>query len=246
MRHPVGLVSITLLASWISSPLLAQDKFEVVEARIRSIAPEVSSIAVAETPIDGLLQVQVAGEIVYVTDDGKYLVQGKIVDLDTRSDITEAAKSGMRMEILKQIDTSGQITFAPADPVYELTVFTDIDCGYCRKLHSQIDSYNDLGIAIHYMAFPRAGIGSESYEKYVSVWCSDDQQKALTSAKAGNDPEPETCDNPVAEQYELGVELGVTGTPSLVTSDGKLFPGYVPPEALKQRLDNLYGNSAAD
>ena len=246
MRLPVRIVVNSLLTWSVALPVFAQDKFDVVEARIRSLAPNATSIAVAETPINGLLQVQVGGDIVYVSDDGKYLLQGKIVDLDTRDNLTEAAKSAMRKEILKQVDTTGQIRFAPTDPVYELTVFTDIDCGYCRKLHAQIQGYNELGIAINYMAFPRAGLGSESYEKYVSVWCADDQQTALTSAKAGMDPEPANCENPVAEQYNLGIELGVSGTPSLVTPEGNLFPGYVPPEALKERLDSLYGKTAAE
>ena len=243
MRLPVRIVVHSLLTWCVALPVLAQDKFDVVEARIRSLAPNASSIAVAETPINGLLQVQVGGDIVYVSDDGKYLIQGKIVDLDTRDDLTEAAKSAMRKEILKQVDPTQQIRFAPENPVYELTVFTDIDCGYCRKLHSQIEGYEELGIAVNYMAFPRAGLGSESYEKYVSVWCADDQQTALTSAKAGNDPEPLNCENPVAEQYNLGIALGVSGTPSLLTPEGKMFPGYVPPEALKERLDSLYGNA---
>jgi thiol:disulfide interchange protein DsbC len=118
-------------------------------------------------------------------------------------------------------------------------VFTDIDCGYCRKLHSQIDEYNKQGIAIHYMAFPRAGIGSHSYEKAVSVWCADDPRNALTQAKLGAEPDPLQCDNTIAQQYQLGVDLGVSGTPSLLTSAGQMIPGYVPPEQLRARLDQM-------
>jgi len=211
----------------------------VVELRIRELVPEAQSIAVSETPIKGILQVQINGDIVYATDDGKYLLQGRVVDLDTREDLTETAKADVRKELLKKMDTTRQITFAPAEPAHDLTVFTDIDCGYCRKLHSQMAEYNAQGIAIHYMAFPRAGLGSESYDKAVSVWCADNQQEALTSAKAGQDPEPKSCDNPVAEQYQVGIDLGVTGTPALLTSSGQLIPGYVPPETLRQRLDSM-------
>lgn len=245
MRRSGQIIAISLLASCASLPLFAQDKFELVEARIRSLAPTARSIAVSETPIDGLLQVQINGEIVYATDDGRYLLEGRVIDLDTRDDLTEQAKSTIRKEILDQVDASKQITFASADPVYDLTVFTDIDCGYCRKLHSQIDEYNKEGIAIHYMAFPRAGIGSESYDKAVSVWCAKDQQSALTNAKAGNDPEPLHCDNPVAGQYQLGIELGVSGTPALLTSSGMLIPGYVAPAALRARLDQISGVGGA-
>jgi len=210
-----------------------------VEARIRALAPQATSIAISETPVDGLLMVQIGGDIVYATADARYMVQGRLVDMETMEDLTEGAKSEVRRELLAHADTGSQITFAPSEPAYDLTVFTDIDCGYCRKLHSQIDDYNQQGIAIHYMAFPRAGIGSHSYDKAVSVWCAGDPRSALTQAKQGAEPDPAQCDNPIDEQYQLGRELGVTGTPSLLTADGQMIPGYVPPEQLRARLDQM-------
>jgi len=245
MRHTGQIIAISSLAFCASLPVFAQDKFELVEARMRALAPGARSIAVSETPIEHVLQVQINSDIVYATDDGKYLFQGRVIDLETRDDLTELAKSSLRKEILDHVDTSKEITFSPAKPLYDLTVFTDIDCGYCRKLHSQIAQYNEQGIAIHYMAFPRAGIGSVSYDKAVSVWCAKDQQSALTSAKAGKDPEPLQCENPVAEQYQLGLELGVSGTPALLTSTGQLIPGYMTPENLRAQLDQIYGASTA-
>lgn len=246
MRRSVQMIAMPAMALCASLPIFAQDQFDLVEERIRALAPTAESIAVSETPVAGILQVQVNGDIVYATADGKYLFQGRIIDLETRADLTEQAKAAQRLEVLKGLDVSQEITFAPADPVYDLTVFTDVDCGYCRKLHSQIAEYNQQGIAIHYMAFPRAGIGSASYDKFVSVWCADDQQAALTDAKAGNDPVSEQCDNPIAAQYELGMQLGVTGTPALLTADGTLIPGYVPPADLRQRLDSMSGVTAAN
>jgi len=245
MRSSIQLIVMLALLMCASLPVFAQDQYEQVEQRIRALAPAAESIAVSETPVQGILQVQVDSDIVYASADGKYLIQGRIIDLDTRADLTEQAKAGQRLELLKDIDVKQEISFAPADPVYELTVFTDVDCGYCRKLHSQMAEYNQQGIAIHYMAFPRSGIGSPSYDKFVSIWCSDDQQTALTNAKAGNDPVPEQCENPVAAQYELGIQLGVTGTPALLTADGTLIPGYVPPADLRQRLDTMAGVTAA-
>ena len=239
MLRSVSLFALLTAALWSTVPVFAQDKFELVESRIRALAPDARSIAVAETPIDGILQVQINGDIVYATDDGKYLLQGRVINLETKEDLTETSKSTLRKEILDQVDSSKQIAFSPEEPAYELMVFTDIDCGYCRKLHSQMAEYNEQGIAINYMAFPRAGIGSASYDKAVSVWCADDQQEALTTAKAGTDPEKEQCDNPVAEQYQLGIELGVTGTPALLTASGQLIPGYVPPATLRERLDEM-------
>ncbi|MDT8320354.1 MAG: DsbC family protein [Xanthomonadales bacterium] len=241
MRHLKVLLAGLLLGA--SLAVVADEDYSAVEEQIRTLAPSAHSIAISETPIDGLLMVQVMGDILYATADGKYLIQGRVIDMKTREDLTEAAKADVRRELLAGIDTSKQITFAPEKPAYDLLVFTDIDCGYCRKLHGQMAAYNEQGIAIHYMAFPRAGIGSRSYEKAVSVWCADDQQQAMTLAKQGADPDPLQCQNPVAEQYQLGKELGVTGTPALMTMSGQLIPGYVPPAQLRERLDLLAAGS---
>lgn len=238
MRHWItGLTGVLLALSQTVSA--AEVDYSNVEARIRALAPQAASIAISETPIEGLLMVQVGGDVVYATADGRYMVQGRVIDMDTREDLTESAKSDVRRELLAKADTNGQITFAPADTKYDLTVFTDIDCGYCRKLHAQIDEYNQQGIAIHYMAFPRAGVGSHSFDKAVSVWCASDQRNAMTQAKLGAEPEPAQCDNPIEEQYQLGRDLGVTGTPSLLTADGQMIPGYVPPEQLRARLEQM-------
>ena len=237
MKYFTTIISGLLLTAPLTA--LAQDDYSAVEERVRTLAPNAKSIAVSETPIEGILMVQVGGEIVYMTADGNYMIQGRVVNMDTREDLTESAKSEVRRELIVGIDTTKQITFSPEEPAYDLTVFTDIDCGYCRKLHAQVDAYNENGIAIHYMAFPRAGIGSRSYEKFVAVWCADDQQEAMTQAKLGGEPDPDQCDNPIAEQYELGTALGVTGTPALLTADGTLIPGYVPPEKLRERLDKM-------
>jgi thiol:disulfide interchange protein DsbC len=234
-----ALVAISLAA------VAADTDFSEVEQSIRSLAPGATSIAISETPIEGLLMVQIEGDIVYATSDGKYLIQGRVLDMETREDLTEAAKAQVRRDLLAKVDTGSQITFAPAEPKYDLMVFTDIDCGYCRKLHAEIDQYNEQGIAIHYMAFPRAGVGSHSYDKAVSVWCAGNQRDALTQAKLGAEPDPAQCDNPIDEQYALGRELGVTGTPSLLTSAGQMIPGYVPPEQLRARLDQMAASVAA-
>jgi len=219
--------------------------YDSVEAKLRTIAPHATVIALSNTPISGLLQAQVNNEIIYVSSDGKYVLQGNLIDIDSRTNLTNKAMEVVRKDLLTDLDPSQEITFAPKDPKFNLLVFTDIDCAYCRKLHSQIDDYMKQGIAIHYLAFPRAGIGSHSYDKFVSVWCADDQKKALTDAKLGNEPKPLQCDNPVSEQYELGRKLGVSGTPALVTMDGTLIPGYMPPEQLKERLAQIQADDSA-
>lgn len=234
--YSLGISAVLLAASLTAA---ADEDFSAVEGQIRALAPQAKSIAISETPIDNLLMVQIDGDIVYATADGKYLVQGRVIDMATREDLTEGAKAEVRRDLLASVDASQQITFAPEKPAYDLMVFTDIDCGYCRKLHAQMEEYNAQGIAIHYMAFPRAGVGSVSFEKAVSVWCADDQRDALTQAKLGADPVPAKCDDPIAEQYQLGIDLGVSGTPSLLTAEGQMIPGYVPPEQLRERLDRM-------
>ena len=218
-----------------------ENNFSAVEEKLRTLVPNAKTIAISETPINGILQVQINSDIVYVTDDAQYLLQGQVIDLDTRDNITDQAKSGIRMGLLTDLNPDEQISFKPEKPKYDLLVFTDLDCGYCRKLHNQMAEYNEQGIAIHYLAFPRAGVGSASYDKYVSVWCADDQQEAMTLAKNGSDPVPEKCPNPVADQYNLGHQVGVTGTPSMITLDGTMIPGYMPPAQLRQRLESLAG-----
>lgn len=241
IRHRTMRFCGWALAAGMATQAVAQDDTATaaIETKIRALAPGVSSIAISETPVAGLLQVQVDNEIYYVSEDAKYLVVGRIMDLETKVNITDQAKSAIRKDALANMDTSKQITFSPAEPEHELLVFTDIDCGYCRKLHNQIEEYMAEGIAIHYLAFPRAGSGSHSFDKFVSVWCADDQQAALTLAKAGEEPDPLQCENPIEDQYALGRSIGITGTPALVTTDGTLIPGYVPPAQLKQRLEAL-------
>jgi len=247
-RKPLIIAALLASSLMVSTFAAAAEENAdgIIEEKIRTLAPNAKTIAISETPIDGILQVQINSDIVYVTADGQYLLQGQIMEIDSRTNLTDQAKSGIRVGLLAELKADEQITYAPENPKYDLLVFTDIDCGYCRKLHNQMTEYNEEGIAIHYLAFPRAGVGSNSYDKFVSVWCSDDQQSAMTLAKNGSDPEPQKCPNPIADQYELGRELGVTGTPALVTADGTLIPGYMPPAQLRDRLESMDVSVAAE
>ena len=232
---------LTLLAGALlaSTGSFAQD-FENVRERLQTLANvEDSQISIAETPVEGVLQVRLGSEIVYISEDARYLLQGRMFDLDTRQDLTDQAMSEVRKGLMSQLDTKDTITFGPDDAEFELFVFTDVDCGYCRKLHEQIAEYNEAGIQIHYAAFPRAGVGSDTFVKMNSVWCADDPREAMNLAKRGERPEKASCESPVQAQYTLGQAMGVTGTPALVTPGGDLIPGYVPPRDLKARLGQL-------
>lgn len=213
--------------------------YQAVEERLATLLPDTSQVVISETPVPGLLQVRIGGDIVYLSEDGRYLVQGNIVDMDTRTNLTDSALSDVRKEQLAGLNAEEFVTFGNSDAEFEVLVFTDPDCGYCRRLHDQMDAYEEAGIKVHYMAFPRAGVGSPTYDKLVSVWCAEDRQGAMDIAKAGRTPSPATCDNPITQQYQLGQSMGVTGTPSIITFDGDIIPGYVPPAQLRSRLEAL-------
>src|SRR5690606_28260140 len=154
---------------------------------------------------------------------------------------SEASMAALRRELLATIPVEDRIVFAPENPKYTVAVFTDVECGYCRKLHSEIDEYNREGIAVQYLAFPRMGLGSEDFRKMVNVWCADDRRQALTDAKNDRRVPTRDCKNPVTMEYDVGQRIGLAGTPLIVAADGTTLPGYLPPKELRAALDKLAG-----
>ena len=217
---------------------LAQDKADdKVLAALKTLQPDIKVDASRPAPIPGFTEVTLQGQVVYVSNDGTHLIQGMIFDIPNKVDLTEQRRSELRRGLIGKAPTNQRIVFAPKGEVkHKIAVFTDIDCGFCRELHKHMAEYNERGIQIEYLLFPRAGVGSDSYRKAVAAWCAKDQQDALTKAKAGEDPGSGTCVNPVADQYQLGQQMGVTGTPTLVFPDGSVQPGYATPDQLDQRL----------
>lgn len=212
---------------------------------IRALNPRVTVDRVGAAPIPGFREAVVAGQVVYVSDDGKYLFLpgsgGALFDVAAKKNLSEGALASMRQELLRQIPAKERIVFAPPNPKYTVSVFTDVECGYCRKLHSEIAEYNRQGIAIEYLAFPRMGVGSEDFKKMVSVWCSTDRKAALTAAKSDGRLPAKDCNNTVRMQYDIGQRAGLTGTPMILTADGTQLGGYVPPAQLRAALDKLAG-----
>ena len=227
----IGVISCAAIAGDATSA-----KEEKIRAAIQSLVPGATIDSIADAVIPGLVEVQVSGQVAYVSEDGKYLFQGSIYDINGKKDLTEASRAEVRQTALKDFGKDKRIIFSPANPKHTVTVFTDIDCGYCRKMHSQIAAYNKEGIKMRYLMFPREGVGSDSFDKAVSVWCAADRREAMTQAKRGENIERKTCDNPVQAQYELGQKLGVRGTPSMILEDGTMIPGYVPPTQLAELL----------
>lgn len=234
------LVSLGLVLGLFlgASSVMADAAAEKISKRIEALLDGVTPDSVTPTPVKGLYEVLVQNSVIYVSADGDYLLQGdrqgnvNIIDLKTRENLSKARRNKMTADLLAKTPEEEMIIFGDEDAKHTVTVFTDIDCGYCRKLHADMQGYMDQGIRIRYMFFPRAGIGSGSYDKAVSVWCSDDQQAAMTQAKGGEELPKKECENPVAKQKQLGDQIGVNGTPALVLEDGELVPGYVPPERL--------------
>ena len=212
---------------------------------IRRLNPQVKIERVDDAPIAGFSQVIVGGQVVYVSDDGRYLLQGTLLDVAEKKDMGEAALSQLRRELLATIPAADHIVFAPADPKYTVTVFTDVECGYCRKLHGEIAEYNRQGIAVEYLAFPRMGPGSPDFDKMVAVWCAADPRQALTAAKNDKAVSSKPCTNPVRMQYDLGQRMGLTGTPMILAVDGTQLGGYVPPLELRAKLDQRAAQDAA-
>jgi thiol:disulfide interchange protein DsbC len=208
-------------------------------AAIQLVNPQVEIDQVGPAPLPGFQEVIVGGQPVYVSNDGKYLMQGTLYDIQTRTNLGEASMAQVRRKLMQSMPVSDRIVFAPANPKYTVTVFTDVECGYCRKLHSQIADYNRQGIAVQYVAFPRMGLGSEDFKKMVAVWCSADPKKALTDAKNDRAVPYRNCKNPVTMQYNLGQRMGLTGTPMILASDGTQLGGYIPPAQLRAELDKL-------
>ena len=207
-----------------------------VVAKMPGIAPE----AVTQSAAPGIYQVQKGTDYGYVTADGRYLIYGDMVDLHTGEEITERQRGAARTAVLRQFGPDQVIEFAPKDPKYFVTVFTDIDCGYCRKLHSEIQQYNDAGIGIRYLFFPRSGPNTPSFQEAKQVWCSADRRDALTKAKRGLPIAAKpNCPNPVQQHYEAAESIGVNATPTMILPDGEIVRGYVHASALAARLAQI-------
>ncbi|MEQ1803402.1 MAG: DsbC family protein [Gammaproteobacteria bacterium] len=206
-------------------------------AAIAASFPEIRSEQITPSPVQGLYEVRIGPKIAYVSADGKYLVQGEIIDISTDQNLTESRREGVRRDVLAGVSEAGMVVFSPPNPTSTITVFTDIDCGYCRKLHKQVADYNARGIKVRYMYFPRSGPGTESWTKAEQVACAKDRRAALTRSKLGEKITDKACKpNPVAEHYNIGRDFGLQGTPAIVLESGELIGGYLDPAELSKYI----------
>ena len=205
----------------------------VLTEQLKKVLPQNADISdVQPTAVPGVYEVTVGSRTFYAHSNGEFLLVGEMFDLNRNVNLADERRGDRMQDALAAIPESRMIVMGPENPKRVMTVFTDVDCAYCRKLHRDVPALNEAGLQVRYLMFPRAGLGSKSYQTSVSVWCSEDRVDAITRAKLGQAIEPKTCENPVAEHYKLGQDIGISGTPTLVMDDGRIVPGYLPPQAL--------------
>ena len=217
----------------------ADDDAALVEVRSKmsdmfeSIDPENITVS----PVDGWFTIQQGSIIAYVSDDGRYLLQGDLIDLENQVNLSELSRNDARRQLMATLKDDEAILFSPADVKYSVTIFTDVECTYCRKMHSQIDEYLDQGIQVRYALYPRNGPASKSWSTSEKVWCAKDRNQALTAAKLDREFDSSQCDSAmVSNHYRVGRDIGLSGTPAIVLEDGTLIGGYLPPAQLSLRL----------
>ncbi len=212
---------------------------ERVRNALKQLDPKFAPDYIGAAPFPGFREVLVGGQVLYVSDDGRYLMQSQPYDIQNKAPVSSAGLLAYRQKLLAKVPQAERIVFAAPNAKYTVSVFTDIECGYCRKLHQDIAELNRNGITVEYLAFPRMGLGSQDYTDMISVWCAADRKQALTAAKTGQPVAPKNCTNPVAMQYTLGQQMGVNGTPAIFAADGTQLGGYVPPAQLKAALERI-------
>jgi len=216
----IGTVFLSLTINAASS----DKEIERVRAELVKMVPPAADAEIIKTAAKGVYRLDLQGSFYYAYVDGDHILFGDLINTKDKVNLGDVAKGDRMARMIDEVPMEKMIVYGPKDAKRHITVFTDIDCGYCRKLHKEMPQLTAAGIQVRYLAFPRAGVGSESHKKYVSVWCNDDQQEALTSAKAGQSVPAASCDNPVAESWELGQKVGIEGTPTIIFDDGKMTP----------------------
>lgn len=235
----LSLLLPLLLSGWTVGASAAASVPTTVTRALAKVIPGRQPDSISTTPIPGIFEAVYGPQVIYITADGKFLFDGDLYALGTQTNLTEAKRKQGRIQLLNSIDPATFITFKPKNPKYIVTVFTDVDCTFCRKMHSQIHDYMNRGIEIRYASYPRTGANTSSYYKAVSVWCAPDRKAAMTRAKTGAIPEKRSCNNPVDEHMAIAEELGISGTPLLVFADGSMVPGYMDPNQMLRYLKSL-------
>ena len=240
------LASSTLVYAFdnkdVVANVTAQGELTVLRAKLTSVLGNITSIKAS--PMVGLVEVIADHSVFYSSLDGDFLIEGKLYDLAARADLTENARMQVRLDGVNSF-TNDMIVFPAKDEKHVITVFTDITCGYCRKMHEQIEDYNDKGITVRYLAYPRYGVKdqtgqySKGFKDLRSIWCNEDPKAALTKAKMGSNVAQRICDKPIEAEFNFGRKIGVSGTPAIILDNGFMLPGYKDPENLLNILNQV-------
>jgi thiol:disulfide interchange protein DsbC len=234
------IFSLLVLLSCVSISVSAAeaDDIKTLKAELVKVLPQAKNAVIKPTPVAGLYEVSDGGQVMYMTKDPRYIIQGDLYDLRTRQNITEASRGDVRLAAFNELGENNMLVYKPkGETKHTITVFTDIYCPYCRKLHSEMNEYMSSGVKVRYIFLPFKG--EKSFNDAVSVWCSKDRNKALDKAKSGEEIEAKTCTNPIGRHQELGMKLGVHGTPAIVLENGEMMPGYVPAKKLVEQLNAM-------
>jgi thiol:disulfide interchange protein DsbC len=234
-----GAVLSVLLFAAIPTAIADGDAEELaqVRERITNLFDEIEPQHISKSQVDGWYKIQKGAIVAYVSGDGRYLLQGDLIDLDEKVNLSEKSRDDARRIMMSEVPHEHLIIFSPEEVKYSVSVFTDVDCTYCRRLHSQIDEYLAQGIEIRYLLYPRNGPRSKSWATSEQVWCSSNRNEALTLAKLDQEFQTSECDaSMVSSHYLMGQDVGLQGTPAIVFENGELVSGYVPAEQLSERL----------
>ncbi|MGV6858635.1 MAG: DsbC family protein [bacterium] len=241
-RRLKATILTSLLASVLASGMAtgSEEIPKPLSDRLKQLVPTQQPDSIKQTPLKNLYEVVYGGDVLYLSGDGNFLVQGALIDLKNGINLTKNTQAGYRKKILATISDDQTIMYKPeGETKHTITVFTDVDCPYCRRLHSEMDQYLKGGVAVRYLLYPRSGYGTPSSDKLVTAWCSDDKQQALTDEKNGKGLPKKTCENPVQAHLKLGEQVGVTGTPAILLENGQLIPGYRPAADMIRMLDKM-------
>ena len=223
----ITALSLMCLAVTFSSPSVAESSLDGIKAKITERLPGIVVTSLQEAPVNGLYELVTDGQIYYIDESAEYLVDGSVIQLSDKANLTDRRLGGIHTSLIEGLGEENMLIYEPEEPSNRsITVFTDISCGYCRRLHAELDTLLDEGIRVRYLLFPRSGLGSQGHKDLESVWCADDPQAAMTNAKAGGEVTPKTCANPIEQHIALAERLGLRGTPLIYTDSGEKIPGY--------------------
>jgi thiol:disulfide interchange protein DsbC len=245
MNTVVTRIGIIVIAAFsLASAQVLADDAELAKVRetVSGMFDGINADDVYASDIDGWYTIRKGAIIAYISGDGRYLLQGDLIDLVDQVNLSEKDRNKARVKMMTDISDDQTIVFKPENVRHVVSVFTDVDCTFCRRLHSQIDEYMDEGIEIRYLLYPRSGPASPSWSKAEQVWCSDDRNEALTLAKLDKNFDTHDCDaSIISTHYAMGQDVGLRGTPAIVLEDGTLFSGYLPPRQLSEAIASALG-----